>query len=123
MSYTKGNISESEYEIMKVLWASETPLPVGEVLKAIPQNKWKSNTVATLLNRLVEKGAAAFEKRGKTHYYYPIIRKEDYNLSETKSFLSKIYDGSVKNMVASLYENREISQDDIDELKKMFDLE
>ena len=44
-------------------------------------------------------------------------------MSETKSLLSKIYNGSVKNLVASLYENKAISQDEIDDLRKMFDLE
>lgn len=118
-----SSISESEFEIMKILWDSETPLTVGGVLGALLENKWKSNTVATLLNRLVDKGAVSFEKSGKVHKYYAVLKKDEYNMSETKSFLSKIYNGSVKNLVASLYENKAISQDEIDDLRKMFDLE
>ena len=35
----------------------------------------------------------------------------------------KLYKGSVKNLVAALYENKKLSRDDMSELKKMFDLE
>lgn len=51
-----------------------------------------------------------------------IIRllKKDYSIDEAKSFISKIFGGSVKNMVASLYENDELSKKDIEELKELF---
>ena len=61
-----------------------------------------------------------FTKHGKTNCYYPIMKRSEYSMSETKSFLSKLYGGSVKRMVASLYENEEISEDEVDELRKMF---
>lgn len=54
-----------------------------------------------------------------------IIRllKKDYSIDEAKSFISKIFGGSVKNMVASLYENDELSKKDIEELKELFGLD
>ncbi len=119
----KQTISESEYEIMKALWGSASPLTVSGVLHALPEKKWKSNTVATLLNRLVEKGAVQFERQGKVHYYYPVLNQEAYNMQETRSFLSKLYDGSVKKLVAALYENQALSDDEVEDLKSMFDLE
>lgn len=124
MSGLKQTVTGSEYEIMKVLWGEQKQYTVGEVCSALSdKKKWKSTTVATLLTRLVEKGAVSFEKKGKTHYYYAVLQKEDYSIRETKSFLSKLYNGSVKNLVASLYENKEISKEEIDDLRKMFDLE
>lgn len=123
MAEVKNNITESEYELMKILWEWDKPLTVGEFCKSLTSKEWKSTTVATLLVRLVEKGSIGFEKKGKVHYYFPILKREEYNMSETKSLLSKIYNGSVKSLVTSLYENKEISKDEIDDLKKMFDLE
>ena len=55
--------------------------------------------------------------------YYPKLMQNEYDLSETENFLSKLYKGSVKNLVAALYENKKLSRDDMSELKKMFDLE
>ena len=40
-----------------------------------------------------------------------------------KDFLSKIYKGSVKNLVAALYENKKLSSEDMSDLRKMFELE
>lgn len=114
----KNNISESEYEIMKILWKKENPMSLGEILSEL-DGKWVRNTVGTLLSRLVTKEAVGFEKHGKGNLYYPLIKEEDYSMSETKSLLSKLYDGSIKNLVACLYENKELSEDDIDELRKI----
>ena len=68
----------------------------------------------------VKEGNNRLTKHGKTNCYYPIMKRSEYSINETKSFLSKLYGGSVKRMVASLYENEEISEDEVDELKKMF---
>lgn len=119
---TRKTITESEYEVMKVLWSSGVPLTVGEIYNKLPEteSKWSKNTVATLLTRLCEKGVAAYKKSGSFHHYYAVLEKNDYNVSEAKSFVSRIFGGSVKNMVASLYESKELSQDEIEELRELF---
>lgn len=116
-------VTESEYELMKILWRAEQPMTIGDILKQLPEKKWTRNTVASLLVRLAEKNVVAYDKKGKKHLYYPVLKMQEYNISETKSFLSKMFGGSVGNLVASLYESQELSQKDIDELKKLFDLE
>ena len=119
----RHTITESEYELMKIIWQAENPMTIGEILKQLPENKWTRNTVASLLVRLSDKGIIAYNKEGKYHYYYSVLQEQDYSLSETKSFLSKMFGGSVKNMVASLYANKALSQKDIDELRKLLDTE
>lgn len=119
---SRQQITESEYEIMKILWGADEPLSMGEIYKGLSGmgKSWSKNTAATLLSRLCEKGVCAYEKRGTHHYYYPVIEKKDYSTDEAKSFISKLFGGSVKNMVASLYENDELSKKDIEELKELF---
>ena len=116
----RQTVTESEYELMKILWQSEKPMSLGEILKSLSEeNKWTRNTVGTLLVRLCEKGAVAYDKKGKSYLYYAVLQQKDYNISETKSFLSKLYNGSIGNLVALLYENKEISQEEIDSLRKI----
>ena len=55
--------------------------------------------------------------------YYPLLKQNDYDMNETQNFLSKLYKGSVKNLVAALYENEKLTKEDMSDLKKMFDLE
>ena len=123
MSTVKQIITESEYDIMKTLWDSEEKMTVADVCAALDGKEWTPSTVSTLLQRLAKKEIIGYEKRGKAHFYYPVLKQADYSFNETKSFLSKLYGGSVKNLVASLYENKAISKDEIAELREMFDLE
>lgn len=123
MSNTKQNVTDSEYQIMKILWESEEKMTVSEVMNSLDSSEWTASTISTFLQRLLKKGIVACEKKGKANLYYPVLKQEEYDLSETESFLSKIYKGSVKNLVAALYENKKLSKADISDLKKMFELE
>lgn len=123
MPANKKTVTESEYELMKILWDSSEPLTSAGVLERLGNRDWKLTTVATLLTRLCQKGAVTFEKRGRNHYYSPILKETDYKISAAKSLISRVYNGSVKNLVAALYENEEISEEDIDELRNMFKLD
>ncbi|KAF5056864.1 Methicillin resistance regulatory protein MecI [anaerobic digester metagenome] len=115
-------ISEAELEIIKVLWKTCKPMTAQELCDSVVNKEWKYTTTSTLLSRLVKKGAIAYKKKGKTYLYYPIIKKDDYKQSQTKNLISKLYDGSVKNLAVSLFKAGEMSADDIEEIKKMFNL-
>ena len=123
MSVIKQTITDSEYEIMKILWDAEDKMTVSDVVKALDGNDWTASTVSTFLQRLLKKGVVDCEKKGKTNLYYPLLKQNDYDMNETLNFLSKLYKGSVKNLVAALYENEKLTKEDMSDLKKMFDLE
>ncbi len=116
-------ITESEYEVMQVLWTAERPLELGEIMKRLPESKWARNTVATLLSRLSGKGIASYEKNGKYNMYYAAVTKEDYGADETRSLLGRLYDGSIRNLVASLYSRNALTKEDITSLREMLDPE
>lgn len=61
-------ISDTELEIMNILWRSGEPLSSAEVFDRL-ETGWKYPTVTTLLGRLADKGAVSHEKRGKAYYY------------------------------------------------------
>lgn len=123
MSNAKHTITDSEYTIMKILWSSNEKMTVSDVVNQLDGNDWTASTVSTFLQRLLKKGVIACDKKGKTNLYYPKLQQDEYDLSETENFLSKIYKGSVKNLVAALYENQKLSDDDISDLKNLFELE
>ena len=118
----RQTVTESEYELMRILWNAPHPLSLGEILAELG-GKWVRNTVGTLLVRLCEKGVVDYEKKGKSNLYYAVLAEKEYSMSETKSFLSKLYNGSIGNLVACLYENKEISKEDIDSLRKIIETE
>lgn len=123
MSNTKQTITESEYEIMKILWENGGKMTVAQVTAELSDNDWTASTVSTFLQRLLKKGVVLCEKKGKTNLYFPGISQDKYDFEETENFIAKIYKGSAKSLVAALFENKKLSKDDVSELKKMFELE
>jgi len=76
--------------------------------------------MSTFLSRLVEKGALSATRQGRINQYTPLISPEDYKLLETQTVLDGLYNGSVKNLIAAMYDGNKLSGDDLDELKKWF---
>ncbi len=122
MSAIKHTITDAEYEIMCILWKTNEKLTVADIMKQLNRNDWTASTVATFMARLLKKGVISCDKKGKTNYYFPVLKQTEYAWDETENLLSKIYKGSVKNLVAALYENKKLSGEDVSDLKKMFDL-
>lgn len=116
------SISAAELEVMKVLWQAGEPLSVQNVCDRLPKRKWAYKTVGTLLIRMEEKGAVASEKKGRTNFYSPLLDKEKYQKEQTKDFVSKLYNGSVKELAVSLFKTEDMTEEDILKIRKMFDL-
>lgn len=109
-------ISEAEYEIMKILWA-EYPLSTNEVCQRAQQTQdWKPKTIHTLLSRLSAKHVIAYEQRGRMYYYYPVISQKIYLKQENRHFLNRFYEGKAAPMFSSLLAGDELSDADLKDL-------
>ena len=120
MNSLAEKISDSELEVMKVLWEAEDALPVTTIREVLSARKgWEATTVKTLVSRLVGKGAVSQEKR-KVFFYAPLISEKEYNAWATGNLVQRLYKGSVKDLVAALVSSDELSDEDIAELQSMF---
>lgn len=115
-------ISGAELEVMQVLWDADARLRVQEVCDRLSENRWKYKTVATLLMRMEEKGAVVSEKDGKANLYTPVLDREAYQREQTRNFVQKLYNGSVKDLAVSLLQSDGMSSEDIEEIRRMFHL-
>ena len=110
-------LPDSEFEIMKVVWANEPPITTNIIMEQLGNEKgWKVQTVITLLLRLAERGFVSTDKRGKERLYYPLIRKEEYLKFETSNFMKQYHDNSFLGLVNTLYADKALTEKDIDEL-------
>lgn len=113
-------ISDSEYEVMKVLWSINRSMTLAEIRKILAANsEWDDSTIKTLLRRLYNKGVLKQEKKD-VYYYTPMVSKQQYEEYTTQTLLNKLYQGSAKNLILSLVSGNKLSQNDIAELQKMF---
>ena len=115
-----GRLSETEMEVMEVIWEVAAPVTVAQLLDIFESKGWKTSTLSTLLKRLIEKGYLTKSMVGKVNYYDPVLTLDEYKKHETQSFLSRLYNGKVKNFIAALVDDDELSRDDIVELKEWF---
>ncbi len=121
--FLADKISDSELEVMKVLWRAEDALPVNVIRETLQKDRgWEPTTVKTLIGRLVAKGAVRQEKRN-VFYYSPLIGEEEYNAWATDNLIRKLYHGSARDLVAALVQSDGLSRDDIEELRNMFRVE
>ena len=114
-------ISESEWAVMKVLW-KKSPLTANEVVSILTRkSEWKKETVRTFINRLVQKKAVGFEKKGRRYHYFPLVMEEQCVLAETKAFLKKMPAESIEPMLASFVEEESLPPEIIQRLKLILD--
>ena len=115
------SIGEAELEIMKVLWKADGPMNSQAISRAVAHKGWKRTTISTFLTRLVDKGALNSEKQGNSYYYTPAITAKEYKKTQLKSMIKNLFDGSAQKLAVSLFEEEQFSQEDIQELKEIFE--
>ncbi|MBU8769407.1 BlaI/MecI/CopY family transcriptional regulator [Cytobacillus oceanisediminis] len=112
-------ISEAEYEVMKVVWKYESISTPEVVEKLSEKSDWKPNTIHTMLARLVKKNALKARKEGRVFIYTSLIEEHKYVEHKSKSFLQQFFGGTLNSMVLNFIENEQLSNEDISELKKI----
>lgn len=115
-----GRLSETEMEIMEVIWKIAEPVTVAGLQEVFESKGWKTSTLSTLLKRLIDKGFLVKSMCGKANYYEPALTWEEYQKHENRSFLGRLYKGNVKNFFAALVEGDDLTPSDIAELKEWF---
>ncbi len=108
-------LTNKEEEVMHVLWRLQTAF-VKDVLDEISEDKPHYNTLSTIIRKLEEKGFVGHKAYGKTHQYYPIIKKKEYQKGFMANAIDTYFNSSYKNMVSFFAAEEKIS---IEELKEI----
>ncbi len=113
------HVTKSEWYVMSCLW-EEYPRSLMQIVPLLKERVgWSKSTCATMVRRMTEKGMIGYEEKGKTKYFYPIVKKEDVVVQETRDFLQRIYDGSIGMMMSALVQQNDLSKEDIQELQEI----
>ena len=122
---TKGDttmkISETEMEIMRIIWDKNDKVTTSELAEKMPDKKL--TTISTLAGRLIDKGCLKSEKIGRSHVheYEAIISEQEYQAMQTKEFVKSIHRGSAKSLISALFRDEDFTKEDIDELKRFIE--
>ena len=110
-------LPDAEFEVMKIVWQNDPPVTANIVMEQLgKKKKWKTQTVISLMLRLVERGFLRTEKAGRERLYYPVVSREEYLKFETGNFIKQYHDNSLLNLVNTLYDDDALTDRDISEL-------
>ena len=112
-------IYAGEWKLMEKLW-DQAPQTLMQLVHALSAEVgWTKSTVATMVRRMEAKGLLCFEDGGKAKYIFPAVTREEASRAETDGLIDKVFRGSPGLLMASLIEQNELSQEEIDELYAM----
>ena len=110
-------ISESEWEILSVLW-KQAPLTATQVLALLPERAWKLNTVRTFLARLEKKGAVVAQERADSAKgFLPALSREACVRQESDSFLARVFEGGTAALLLHFARSKRLSVAELAELE------
>ena len=112
-------ISEAEFEVMKIVW-KYAPINTNEITEKLTlTTSWSPKTIQTLIKRLVSKKALSCEKQSRVFVYTPLVQEDEYIRQESNSFLKRYYNGNLSSMLASYLEDDKLSSTEIDNLRHL----
>lgn len=114
-------ISDSEWEVMQVLWELRKATAAEVIDRLVPITGWNHRTVRTLLTRLVNKGALQVEEDGHRNLYRPAVTRKRCLREASESFLEKIFGGDPGELLVHFVQNSDISDDEIEQLKELLE--
>ena len=113
--------SESEWQVMEVLWGSEEALTSSEVIGRLkPESRMNPKMVRVLMNRLCQKGILAYrvdEKDARVYHYYPLKTRAECQREKSSRFIESYFAGNQMGAVAALIGSAELTEEEFQELE------
>ncbi|TWT33821.1 Penicillinase repressor [Posidoniimonas corsicana] len=111
-------LPEGEIQILEMLWR-ESSVTIQAAQKALGQPIGYT-TVQTRLNRLVDKGLVS-RSAERPAQYSAAVTPEEVRERELETLVERVSSGRVAPLVAHLINSRDISPDEIAELKALIE--
>lgn len=114
-----------ELKVMNVLWRIKKGF-VNDILENWDTDdedkKPAYNTVSTIVRILKDKKEFVGHKAyGRSHEYFPIISKKDYQADFLDNTVDNLFAGSFSSLVSTFVNKDDISLDELEALKKLIE--
>ena len=114
-------LPESELEIMQIIWKKSAPVSRVDIEQALQEtHPLAPTTILTLLTRLCEKGFLSLKKGGRSNLYEPLITEKEYLAAESRSFLDRVFHGSVASFATALCDSG-VTKEELEELRRLLE--
>lgn len=117
--YMKEKLFDSEAKVMEIIW-KKSPISAKEIsLIAADTIGWNKNTTYTVIKKLEAKGFIHREDPG--FICTPLVSQNQMQKVEAVSLVKKVFGGSRKALFSALLEDEPLSDDEINELRRMIE--
>lgn len=114
-------LPESELEIMQIIWHEAAPVSRMTIESVLHRtHPLAPTTILTLLTRLCDRGFLSLRKEGRTNLYEPLITEKEYLAVESRSFLDRLFHGSVAGFATALCDSG-VKKEELEELRKLLE--
>ena len=122
MDEQEGKLTSAQFEIMRLLWDSETGLTVAEIWSAICVHREVSRTtVLNLVDRLEKRNWLRREKVENLYRYQANVDRKTTEAQLANDFVGEFFDGSPASFVLSLLGSKKITKSEVQRLKALLD--
>ena len=119
MKGKKNVLTDQELEIMKIVWQRGTATVRDVYEELLKSRKIAYTTVMTMMGILEQKGRLSKTQRDRAYVYSPTEPQGEVVGNMVHDFLKRVFDGSAKPLLVHLLENKNISQEELDEISKL----
>jgi predicted transcriptional regulator len=109
------SLTKSEEQLMQVLWKLGKGF-LKEIIDATPQPKPHSNTIATILKILVDKGFVEYSIHGRNNLYKPLISQAEYGKKSVNQLIKGYFEGSPARLVSQFISDQKLSDSELEQL-------
>ena len=113
-------LTESEELVMKAIWDCNKEPVLSEVVEQVNGvygKDWKPQTVSTFLAKLVRKNYVKLLRNGKIYTYKILITEAQYRRKLYQHHVSFWNHNNMSNFVTEMFDNGDLTKEDIAELR------
>lgn len=108
---------DAEYKFMSLIW-DLAPVNSTELSRVcLEQLGWKKPTTYNMIRKLTGRGLIKNEKATVT----ALVPREDVQKFESETLLKKSFEGSLPVFLATFFDDKTLSREEADELKKIIE--
>ena len=114
-------LTTSELYVMKSVWDLGDHIRLSHIVNQVTtvyHMNWKSQTVSTFLNKLVQKGYIESYRDGQYIHYRILISEQEYKENQVESQANFWNQGNVVAYASSLLKSSKLTEEEITQLQK-----
>jgi len=111
-------LTEAENKLANLIWQEVSLMSPDLVALAEKELDWKKSTTYTILKKLCDKGVVKNESAKVS----VILTREEQMARQSHRYIESTFDGSLPRFIASFIGNRNLSPEEVSELRQLIDM-